>query len=127
MHWSDKYVGLLYVAKTGDCAALAARVASEVLRIECGLPAVHAVTLREQSAQVMAYKDELAEKVSTPIDGHPALFLARGRLAHISVVCLIDAQVWILHADQSAGAVVRERVSRMTEYRYILDGYYRWL
>lgn len=127
MHWSDRYVGLPYIAGAGDCAALAAKVARDVLGIDCGLPASHATGLREQSAQVMANKEALAVRIDAPIDAQPALFLARGRLAHIGVVCIIGGEVWVLHADQSAGAVVRERLSRMTEFRYILEGFYKWL
>jgi hypothetical protein len=127
LHWSDKYVGQPYVAEVGDCAGLAAKVARDVLGIDCGLPSSHATGLREQSAQVMANKDALAVRVDKPADAQPALFLARGRLAHIGVVCLIGSEVWILHADQSAGAVVRERLTRMTEFRYTLEGFYKWL
>ena len=120
-------MGLPYVAASGDCAALASRVAKEVLGIECALPRVHATTLRAQSDQIMEHKDDMAQRIQSPIDGQPALFLARGRLAHIGVVCLIESQVWILHADQSAGAVVREKLSSMTQFRYVLEGFYRWL
>ncbi|WP_427183616.1 hypothetical protein ACL598_17505 [Bordetella bronchialis] len=127
MHWSDKYVGQPYVPEVGDCAALAAKVAREVLCVDCGLPESHATGLWEQSAQVLANKDALAQRIDKPIDAQPALFLARGRLAHIGVVCLIGLEVWILHADQSAGAVVRERLTKMTQYRYVLEGFYQWL
>lgn len=127
MHWSDRFVGMAYVPQSGDCAALAAKVAKEVLGVDCALPITHATTLRDQSVQVMANKDALAQRVDEPIDGQPALFLARGRLAHIGVVCLIDSQVWVLHADQSAGSVVREKLSSMTRFRYVLEGFYRWI
>ncbi|ARP89831.1 hypothetical protein CAL14_05610 [Bordetella genomosp. 9] len=127
MHWSDRYLGEPYVPEVGDCASLAARVAREILGIDCGLPEGHATGLWEQSAQVLANKDALAQRVERPIDAQPALFLARGRLAHIGVACLIGPEVWILHADQSAGAVVRERLTAMTKFRYKLEGFYKWL
>jgi hypothetical protein len=128
MHWSDRYVGLPYIAESGDCAALAARVAKEVLRIDCVLPTSHAATLRAQAEQIMEYRDSLATPIAHPLDAQPALFVGRGRTCHIGVVCLIDSQVWILHADQGSGFVVRERLQIMTQpHRFQLEGFYKWL
>jgi hypothetical protein len=128
MHWSDRYVGLPYIAESGDCAALAARVANEVLHIDCQLPAAHSVTLREQAKQIMEYRDSLAVRVDHALDAQPALFIGRGRTCHIGVVCLIDAQLWILHSDQGSGFVVRERLQNMTQpHRFQLEGFYKWL
>ncbi|ARP86304.1 hypothetical protein CAL13_08905 [Bordetella genomosp. 9] len=128
MHWSDRYVGLPYIPESGDCAALAARVASEVLRIDCALPTAHATTLRDQAKQIMDCRDSLAIRVAHPVDAHPALFVGRGRTCHIGVVCVIDSQVWVLHADQGAGFVVRERLQSMTQpHRFRLEGFYKWL
>lgn len=128
MHWSDRYVGLPYIPASGDCAALAERVAREILRVNCALPSSHSVTLREQAKQILDYRDSLAERAVSPVDGQPALFIGRGRTCHIGVVCLIQSEVWILHADQGAGSVVRERLSQMNKpHRFQLEGFYKWL
>ena len=127
-HWSDRYVGLPYIPEIGDCAALAARVAREVLRIDCGLPTAHAGTLRAQAEQIRKYQATLAADSPKPLDGQPALFVGRGRTCHIGVVCLINDQVWILHADQGSGFVVRESLAGMTQpHRFQLEGFYKWL
>lgn len=127
MHWSDRYVGLPYTAESGDCAALAAKVAKEVLGKDCALPTSHSATLREQAKQIHDHRDSLAVRAVNPTDGQPALFIGRGRTCHIGVVCLIASEVWILHADQGAGFVVRERLSNMTKLRFQLEGFYKWL
>ncbi|MYZ41430.1 hypothetical protein [Schauerella aestuarii] len=126
MHWSDKYVGEPYVPGVGDCASLAAKVGREVLGIACGLPEVHATGLRNQATQIYEHKDVLAGRVDKPIDGQPALFVGRGRVCHIGVCCLIAGETWILHADQTVGFVVRQRLREMTRIHYQLEGFYRW-
>ncbi|MGV2896731.1 hypothetical protein ACNPPY_13145 [Achromobacter sp. AGC78] len=126
MHWSDKYVGLPYVPETGDCAALAARVSAEVFGIRPLLPVSHAQTLRDQSAQIIECREDLAERVENATDGCPALFIGRGRLCHIGVMCWIAHEWWVLHADKSAGSVIRQRLRDMTRIHFKLEGYYRW-
>ncbi|WP_254926177.1 hypothetical protein [Bordetella genomosp. 11] len=117
-----------YIVESGDCAALAARVAKDVLGISCQLPTSHALTLREQAKQIMDYRDSLAVRIARPLDAQPALFIGRGRTCHIGVACLIESQVWILHADQGARFVVRERLQNMTQpHRFQLEGFYQWL
>jgi hypothetical protein len=127
MHWSDSYVGRPYVAETGDCASLAADIARTVLGCACRLPTSHSTGLREQAKQILDHRDSLATRVDTPLDGQPALFVGRGRTCHIGVVCFIANEVWILHADQGSGFVVRERLTNMTQFKFQLEGFYRWI
>lgn len=126
MHWSDKYIGLPYILGSFDCAALAAQVSKEVFKYPIGLPGDHSVTLRGQTKQILTHKDDLAYKIEQPIDGCPALFYGRGRLCHIGVMCWIANDWWILHADQTSGFVIRQRLRDMTRIHYTLEGYYKW-
>lgn len=126
MHWSDKYVGLPYVPEIGDCAALAAKVNLEQFKYLPELPQSHALTLRDQSKQIIELKDDLAVKISEPFDGCPVLFVGRGRVCHIGVMCFIANDWWVLHADQSAGFVVRQRLRELTRLHYKVEGYYKW-
>lgn len=125
-HWSDRFVGLPYIAETGDCAALAERVAREVFGKVVGLPTSHAATYREQAKQIMELQDSYAVKIDAPKDGCPALFIGRGRLCHIGVMCWIAGQWYVLHADQSAGYVLRQRLGDVTRLHFQLEGYYAW-
>lgn len=125
-HWSDRFVGLPYIAETGDCAALAERVAREVFGKIVGLPTSHASTYREQAKQIMELQDSYAVKIDAPKDGCPALFIGRGRLCHIGVMCWIAGQWYVLHADQSAGYVLRQRLGDVTRLHFRLEGYYAW-
>lgn len=126
MHWSDKYVGIPYVPEIGDCAALAAKVNLDQFNHLPDLPQAHALTLRDQSKQIIALKDDLAVKIEQPFDGCPVLFIGRGRLCHIGVMCWIANDWWVLHADQSAGCVVRQRLRELTRLHYKVEGYYKW-
>lgn len=125
-HWSDKYVGEPYVAESGDCAALAARVAHAEFGLSIDLPLAHAEGLRDQAIQIMDEKPNLAVKIQEPFDGCPALFIARGRVCHIGVMCWIALDWWVLHADQSVGFVVRQRLREMTRLHFALEGFYKW-
>ena len=126
MHWSDRFVGLPYIPGGGDCAALAARVAGEIFGQRPPLPLSHATGLRDQAAQILEHRDELAERIERPVDGCPALFIGRGRLCHIGVMCWLAGEWWVLHADQSAGSVLRQRLRDVTRLHWKLEGYYRW-
>lgn len=126
MHWSDKYVGEPYIPGEGDCAALAAKVALEVLGIADSLPVPHASGHRNQAKQVYEHKDNLAVRVDAPIEGHPILFNARGQTCHIGVACWLAGEWWVLHADQGIGFVIRERLRDMTRFRYSTEGFYKW-
>ena len=127
VHWSDVYVGKPYIPESVDCAALAQKVARDILKIDPQLPSDHAVNYRAQSRQILAHKDEYAVKIDSPEDAQPVLLIARGRLCHIGVMCRIAGEWWILHADQSAGYVIRQREREITRLHYKIEGYYRWI
>lgn len=126
MHWSDKYLNLPYVPETGDCAAIAALIAREMLGINADIPDSHEVTLRAQAAQIARVKSDYAERVDEPIEGHPVLLLSRGDLFHIGVMCRLAGEWWVLHADKTFGAVIRQRLRFMTMIDYKIEGFYRW-
>jgi hypothetical protein len=126
-HWSDKYVGEPYIQGVGDCAALAARVAKDEFSIEARIPLSHAVGVRDQAQQIMTTKDEIAVKIESAFDGCPAIFISRGRACHVGVMCWIASDWWVLHADQTAGFVVRQRLRDMTRIKYALEGFYKWI
>lgn len=125
MHWSDKYIGTPYIPQTGDCAALAERVAREVFKLDVVLPASRATTYREQAKQIRELRDDYAERIDEPFDGCPVLFTGRGQTCHVGVMCWIQGQWWVLHATSSAGAAVLQKLTDM-ELHFKLEGYYRW-
>lgn len=126
MHWSDRYLNRPYVPEVGDCAAFAELVAREVLGIAPGLPGSHEDTLRAQAAQIARVKADFADRVDQPVEGHPVLLTSRGDLFHIGVMCQLVGEWWVLHADKSFGAVIRQRLRAMTMIDYKIEGFYRW-
>lgn len=125
-HWSDKYIGEPYIEEEGDCAALAERVANEEFGLLIGLPTSHARTYREQAKQILELRDDYAVKIEKPFDGCPALFIGRAQLCHIGVMCWLAHEWWVLHADQTAGYVVRQRLRDVTKVHFKLEGFYQW-
>lgn len=125
-HWSDSYVGNAYIPETGDCAALAERVAREVFGKTVGLPTSHASTYRDQAKQIMELRDSYATKLDAPKDGCPALFIGRGAVCHIGIMCWLANEFWVLHASQSAGFVIRQRLRDVTRVHFKLEGVYEW-
>lgn len=125
-HWSDIYVGEPYLPQVGDCAALAVRVSFEQFGIKAELPLDHATKLRDQAQQILDLKDDLAVKIHEAQDGCAALFITRGRICHIGVMCWIQSEWWVLHADQTVGFVVRQRLRELTRLHYRLEGFYKW-
>ncbi len=126
MHWSEKYMNRPYVPETGDCAAFAELVAREVLGIVPGLPGNHEDTLRSQAAQIASAKADFVDRINAPEEGHPVLLTSRGDLFHIGVMCWVSGEWWVLHADKSFGAVIRQRLRVMTLVDYKIEGFYRW-
>lgn len=126
-HWSDQYVGQPYIKEVADCAALAARVSEEVFGKTIGLPTSHATTLRAQTKQILDLQADFAKKIPAPRDGQPVLFYGRGRLCHIGIMCWLSGEWWVLHADQTCGFVVRQRLREITRLHYQTEGFYQWL
>ncbi|RSF09254.1 hypothetical protein [Achromobacter aegrifaciens] len=126
MHWSDRYLNLPYVPESGDCAALAALVARETFGINADIPDSHEETLRAQAAQIARVKSDFADRVDEPVEGHPVLLLSRGDLFHIGVMCRLAGEWWVLHADKTFGAVIRQRLRFMTMIDYKIEGFYQW-
>ena len=127
MHWSDKYVGEPYLPSVGDCAALATKISKDEFGKEIGLPLNHAETTKAQTKQILDLKNDFAERIDDPLDGCPVLFVTQGGVCHIGVMCSIKSEWWVLHADRSAGFVVRQRLRELTRIFYKVEGFYRWI
>ena len=125
-HWSDKYLGEPYVPDSGDCAVFVHRVTRAEFDIDPLIPTSHASTLREQAKQIHSAKSDLAVKIDQPVEGCPVILESRGRTSHIGIMCWMVGEWWVLHADQSVGAVVRERLRDITKLRYKVEGFYQW-
>ncbi|WMD23031.1 hypothetical protein RAS12_11855 [Achromobacter seleniivolatilans] len=126
MHWSDQYLNRPYVPKTGDCGAFAALIAREVLGLHPDLPGTHEETLRAQAAQIARVKADFALRIEMPLEGHPVLLVSRGDLFHIGVMCRLGGEWWVMHADKTFGAVIRQRLRSMTMVDYKVEGFYQW-
>ncbi|MGL6046621.1 MAG: hypothetical protein ACRC02_09175, partial [Vogesella sp.] len=71
-----------------------------------------------------------AERVPSPLDGHPVLMLARGRLQHIGVACDIGGTWYVLHADDGFGEVIRRPLRQREGVHFVddcvIEGFYKW-
>ncbi|SOE48112.1 hypothetical protein ODI_R1242 [Orrella dioscoreae] len=41
-------------------------------------------------------------------------------------MCWLAGEWWVLHADQSAGSVLRQRLRDVTRLHFQLEGFYAW-
>lgn len=124
--WWEKYIGQPYVPVDGDCMTLAEQVAENELDIILRVPE-HETGLRAQARQIQKYRDEYAQKVETPEDCQPVLFLCRKRFFHIGVSARINNEDYVLHNDERHGSVILTRLRDMTRIGYEFEGFYRWI
>lgn len=127
MHWSDRYVGQDYEADTADCAVLACAVAREVLGKDIQLPGERRPGPFGRNTQIQQKHGDFARRVDGPADAQPVLLICRGRAQHIGVMCYLAGEWWVLHADQGAGFVLRQRLRDMPRQGYTVEGFYEWL
>ena len=127
MHWSDKYVGEPYAPSVGDCAALASKISKIEFGKDIGLPTQHAESTKEQTRQILELKNDYATRIDKPFDGCPVLFITQGGVCHIGVMCWIGREWWVVHADRSAGFVVRQRLRELTRLFFKVEGFYQWI
>ncbi|POB00168.1 hypothetical protein C2134_02955 [Chromobacterium sinusclupearum] len=127
MHWSDRYVGLDYVADTADCAVLASTVARDVLGREIELPGERRPGPFGRNALIQQHRQELARRIDEPMEAQPVLLISRGRAQHIGVMCRLAGEWWVLHADEAAGFVLRQRLRDLPRQGYQVEGFYEWL
>lgn len=123
-HWAVAYVGLPYAS--ADCAQLAERVQREQFGRELALPTERAVGLRELSRQIDDWRHRLAEPTRAPAEGDAVLMLARGRLMHIGIYCLIEGQPHVLHAMRNAGQACLHLLRDLPRQGLTVEGFYRW-
>lgn len=125
MHWSDRYLGMTYVAVENDCAELAARVQREVFGRDVCVPSDRAASSFGRTVQIETLKFDYGVPTDLPADGDAVLMMSRGRLRHLGVYCLID-EPWVLHALVKPGSVVRTRIRELNQRFLKVEGYYRW-
>jgi len=124
-HWSVRWLGRPCVLGEMDCAILVEQVEAEVFGRHLALPSERRPGPFWLSAQIASHR-HLAQRVDQPREGDGVLLRANGRLQHIGVYVVIAGVAHVLHAAQSAGAVVRHRIDRLDAAGYAVEGYYRW-
>ncbi|MBI3771474.1 MAG: C40 family peptidase [Gammaproteobacteria bacterium] len=124
-HWSERYIGEVYIEGTGDCAAFAARVQREVFGRVIALPTARAHGMRGQSAQIELHKANYGDRIDEPQEGDAVLMIGRGRLDHIGVYC-VAGEPCVLHAMRNAGRVVMHRLRDLESQGLTTEGFYRW-
>lgn len=124
-HWSDGYIGIPHAQL--DCAELVERVLREQLGRDLHFPRRQSDNLFHRAGLITTHARDFARPVAEPFDGCGVLFLARGRMAHIGLYCLIGGLGHVLHSDSAYGSSTRPPASRMVPPRYRIEGFYEWL
>lgn len=124
-HWTDRFIDIPYSPDGSDCADLVCRVAREYLGIEPRLPQ-HAQGLRAQAEQITRLRYEYVNRVGAPVDGHPVLFIVRGKFFHLGCAAVICGETWILHNASAVAKSVCQPLRDLTTWQFVLEGFYKW-
>lgn len=123
-HWAEQYVGLPYA--DFDCAALCVKVMHEVFDREILFPDERPDSIRAISKTIDHGKADYGVLTDNPVEGDAVLMYGRGRINHIGIVCIINGQMFILHAMRNAGHTVLHPVHALKEVGLLVEGYYKW-
>lgn len=124
-HWSDGYIGVPWTAE--NCAALVERVLREQFGRTVAFPRPARPNVFHYAELLEARRRDFARPITSPHDGCAVIVLARGRLAHVGLYCVLPDQPYLLHSDSSFGASVRIPMSRVCRPRFTIEGFYAWL
>uniref|UniRef100_UPI003F79B57F hypothetical protein n=2 Tax=Chromobacteriaceae TaxID=1499392 RepID=UPI003F79B57F len=80
-----------------------------------------------RNALIQQHQQALARRIDEPLEAQPVLLLCRGRAQHIGVMCQLAGEWWVLHADEAAGFVLRQRLRDLPRQGYQVEGFYEWL
>jgi hypothetical protein len=133
-HWTHAYVGLEYVPGAFDCGTLVETVQREVFGRNVSLPSERPYTAAEtapdkfeaRAAQIQAEVSNFVTPTATPAEGDVVLMWAKGYLQHIGVCCVVQGELWVLHAASKTMRTVLQRASMLEGRGLRIEGYYKW-
>jgi hypothetical protein len=124
-HWSDDYLGLQY-SEAFDCAAFAEKVRREVFGHDLTLPSDRRDGPFGRNAQLTNAVPDFAVPTDTPAEGDGVLLVARGRVQHIGIYCVLAGEPWVIHNAEGVG-VTRRRLREIGKWGFRVEGVYRWI
>jgi hypothetical protein len=129
MHWTERYIGRPHSKSTYNCASLAIDVQREVFNQIVVLPVESMnYSYRVLSGFIDEYKESVAQKVETPIEGDAVLMFTNSRLNHIGVYTIINDTPYVLHNMQRAGTCLHKLrdIGTGALANISVEGYYRF-
>ena len=124
-HWSDGYIDIPHA--TLDCGELVEKVLREQFGRDFHFPRRERDNLFHRSELITAHSRDFAVPIAAPVDGCGVMFIARGRLAHIGLYCVIGSVGYVLHSDSHFGSSTRMPIARMGRPLYRIEGFYDWI
>ena len=125
MHWSDAYLGRMWVEGEYDCADLAIEIQREEFGKAIDIPRDHGCTAFGRNEVIRETKFAVATPTANPEDGDAVVLIAKGRAQHVGTFCVINDEPWVLHNQQGAGTH-RTRIRDLPKWQYAIEGYYKW-
>lgn len=129
MHWSTKYIGLRYNREHFDCLDFAVEVARVELNLNIDSPPHinRPQGSRERASMILSECLDYAERVSTPVEGHPIILFSNNHPSHIGVAAYVDGCWQCLHNTRGNG-VICQPISRIErDFKTGIEGFYRWI
>jgi hypothetical protein len=127
---AEALVGIEYVAGQFDCMHLAVLAQRMLFNRQIAWPErTHPRGKLGQAVAVQRHCDELAQRLddgTPPETGDAVLWRRPDGGYHIGTVFEQCGQRWVLHADQSLGSSVLQRMADTAAQGLQVEGFYRW-
>lgn len=127
-HWSARFLGRQFVAGEYDCADFIVDVQRDHFGKIIKLPQ-HATSIRSRDSQIVAVRETMAQRTTTPIEGDAVLMKMKGRASgighHVGLYVPIGGRAHVLHCYAGIGSSLH-RLSALSTIQLELDGFYRW-
>jgi len=127
MHWSEAYVGKIYIPNVYDCGHNTEEIQNDVFHRGVYLPARWDDDLSILTEQINDEQRNYAKQVDSPYEGDVILMKSiSGNINHIGTVFFIGPTEYVIHNVKSIGSVVISKARDLKRFGFIPEGYYRW-
>lgn len=123
-HWTDRWVGVPYVAGARDCAWFAVTVQQEEFRRDPTLPTRHRWRAAGRAGTDLAA--DYGERIDRPDDGDAVVMRDGAQGWHVGVLAWIRGEAWVLHSTAPVGCSHLTRLRWLGREGLTVEGFYRW-
>lgn len=121
-HWARKYIMIPF--RPYNCAAFVEFVLKDHFKCEMVFP--QTTLNRNKDIELIKQFTLTLKRTDTPEDGDIVLMDGYREACHVGVYADINGVGHVLHSDVNIKSSAIHRISDLFNYRYFLNGYYKW-